>query len=218
MSDVNVQLVREFFELNGFRVMTYWQHDTVRPRAPDHGLQLFVENGAPVGPRPSEFVLQVGDVAGVTHALVEVRAWHADRFYASVIQSNPVLFEVASEESLARARDALGSPDLCTILVVSELPMSGEARRRAVALLEDGGISHIIEFPTVLHEILSKISAGVSYAPSHTLQTLRLLKRYGFVRRQQLEFKFPTEPPVPPVGPPVDTADAPEAVDEEELF
>ena len=71
MSDVNVQLVREFFELNGFRVMTYWQHDTVRPRAPDHGLQLFVENGAPVGARPSEFVLQPGDVAGVTHALVE---------------------------------------------------------------------------------------------------------------------------------------------------
>jgi len=216
MSDVNVQLVREFFELSGFRVMTYWQHDTVRPRGADHGLQLFVENGTPAPAAQPEFVLQASDVAGVTRALVEVRAWHADRFYASLVEANPVLFEVASDESLARAKQVFASPDLATILVISELPASPEPRQRAVALLQDAGIGHIIEFPTILQAILDRISAAVSYAPSHTLQTLRLLKRYDLIRRQQLEFGFPTEPPVVPVQPPVETAEPPDAGDEED--
>jgi hypothetical protein len=214
MSDVTVQLVREFFELNAFHVMTYWQHDSGRVRGTEHGLQLFVENTAPSAPRPLDLVLRIGDVSVIPRALVEVRAWHADRFYASVVESNPVLIEVAGEESLERARRVFGGADMSTILVISELPTSLEPRQHAVNLLHEAGISHVIEFPTILQEILEKINANVSYAPSHTLQTMRLLKRYNFLRRQQLEFPFPTEPPVSVVPPEVETAE--EAEDDSE--
>jgi hypothetical protein len=69
----------------------------------------------------------------------------------------------------------------------------------------------VIEFPVILHEIVDKISAHVSYAPSDTLQTLRLLKRYNFIRYQQLELPFPTEAPVIGCAPQSGTASAPEA-------
>ncbi len=207
MSDVNVQLVREFFEFNSFRVMTYWQQDMERPRATEHGLQLFVENGATSSTRKPDFVLRAGDISEIRRALVEVRAWHADRFYASVIESNPVLFEVAGEESRMRAQQEFGTDDFDTILVISELPSSPDARDRSVALLQQGGIGHIIEFPAILQDLLDKVNPYVSYAPSHTLQTLRLLKRYDLLRWQQLEFPFNVEAPGPAVAPDVVTLD-----------
>lgn len=218
MSDVNVQLVREFFELNSFRVMTLWQHDS-GARGAEHGLRLFVENVSPVADREPGLVLRVGDAVGLHRALVEVRAWHADRLYASLIESNPVLFEVAGAEAREHARGLFGADDFKTILVVSELPTSPEAQARSLAAFQNAGIDHLIEFPTVLHEILDRLNPSVSYAPSLTLQTLRLLKRYGLVRRQQLEFPFPTDPPVLTGTAPVETAEEsiPDPV-EEDLF
>jgi len=192
MSDVNVQLVREFFELNGFRTMTYWQHD--RTRAADHGLQLFVENGAAPASRELEFNLRPGDAPSLQRALVEVRPWHGERVYSSHIENNPVLFDVACDESAARARQVFGEVVFKTILVISELPTSPESRQRSLALLQAGRIDHIIEFSTILHDILDKLNPQISYSPSHTLQTLRLMKRYGFIRRHQLEFPFHNEP------------------------
>ena len=104
MSDVSVQLVRDFFEVNAFHVMTYWQHDAVRARGIEQGLQLYVENTAfGSEAHPCDFVLRVGDVSALPRGVVEVRAWHADRFYASLLESNPVLFEVAMATPVACA-------------------------------------------------------------------------------------------------------------------
>ena len=214
MSDVSVQLVRECFELNHFHVMTYWQHDSGRLHPADPGLQLFVENTAPVSGAEADYVLGPGDIAAIQRAVVEVRAWHADRFYVSVIAPNPILFQVAEEDSIARATQVFGGADFKTILVISELPASAELRERSSALFRDAGISHVLEFPVVLQEVLGKLSPYGSYAPSYTLQTLRLLKRYNFVRRQQLEFEFPTEPPPTAEPPRVETAEEP--VEEED--
>ncbi len=196
MSDVNIQLVREFFEINGFRVMMYWRHDHGRAQGGEHGFQLYVENMTAAQDGAADFVLRVGDVGRIERAVVEVRAWHADRMYASVIESNPVLLEVAGTESRQRAHQMFGQRAVATILVVSELPASAEARQRSIAAFQQAGINHVLEFPTVLHELLDKVSPTISYTSSDTLQILRLLKRYDFIRRQQLEFPFPTEPPV----------------------
>jgi len=208
MSDVSVQLVRDFFEVNAFHVMTYWQHDAARARGIEQGLQLLVENttGGRAG-EECDFVLRVGDASALPRAVVEVRAWHADRFYASLIESSPVLFEVAQPASLERARQVFGCTDVPAVLVISELPASPEPRQRAIAQLRQGGISHVLEFATVLHELVERINAQVSYSPSHTLQTLRLLKRYGLIRRQQMEFTFHLEAPILSSPPSVDTLD-----------
>src|SRR3990172_4390503 len=128
MGDVNVQLVREFFELNLFHVLTNWQQTPRRLRPGEHAGQLFVGNTSPGLPRELPFLLHPVDVPSIDRAVVEVRAWHGDRFYPSVIEANPVLSQFVSEESTALAREVFRGQPFTTVLVVSELPSSSELR------------------------------------------------------------------------------------------
>ncbi|HEX73460.1 MAG TPA: hypothetical protein ENN65_09115 [Candidatus Hydrogenedentes bacterium] len=192
MSDLNTQLVREFFELNQFRVLTHWQHQKL-PRVADPSTMLFIERMHPDTAEEIDFLLRAAQAPLIHRAVVEVRAWHADRFYPSVIESSPVLAHVAGEEVHALGLSVFDGADFTSILVISELPASLKRRARSLELLQEMGIGHVIEFPTILQAILERISAHGNYAPSQTLQTLRLLKRYNLIRRQQLEFSFPTE-------------------------
>ncbi len=189
-----MQIVREFFELNMFHVLTHWQHEALTGHS-DAGALLFIERAVPRPPREVEFLLRAEDLPGIARAVVEVRAWHGERFYASVIESSPVLAHVAGSETHALAQSVFGSPDFATILVLSELPASPEPRQRALQALQELGIGHTLEFSAILQETLSRISAHGNYAPSQTLQTMRLLKRYGLMQRQQLEFPFPVQSP-----------------------
>jgi len=212
--DVNLQLVREFFELNGFSVLTNWQQSFWRERAnvgeglPETGTQLFVDNTHPVVMGDLPTVLGAADVSGIDRAVVHVRAWHADRFYPSVIESSPVLQNFRNDRVLAVARHVFMDQPYATVLVISELPVTMDQRQRSLSLLQDAGIDCLIEFPVLLRSVLDRIGVDGNYAASPTLQTLRLLKRYRFIRNQQLEFSFPTEPPTPTHPPFVDTADA----------
>jgi hypothetical protein len=110
------------------------------------------------------------------------------------------------------AANVFGTEDFATLLVISELPTSPKPRETLAAIAAGLGIDHVLEFAAVLQDMLQRINAHGNYAPSQTLQTLRLLKRYGLVRNQQLEFSFPLEP-APSAGPvhatvlPVDEAD-----------
>lgn len=199
MSDINVQLVREFFELHLFHVLTYWQEGSPRlpepmPRGGDAPLLLFVENTNHDHAQRPEFLLSSRSIGAIERAVVEVRAWHADRFYASVVEGNAVLGHVASAETRQLAEHVLGTREFSTILVISELPASAEPRDKALTLLRQLGVDHVLEFPALLSAMLEKVHAQGHYAPSATLQTLRLLKRYDLIRRHQLEFLFPFEP------------------------
>lgn len=198
MSEINVQLAREFFELHGFRVLTHWPHDADGPRGTDGTPLLFVEHIAPEARESVDFLLRLEDIPALSRAVVEVRAWHGDRFYPSVVENNPVLAHVAGADVHALASGVFGTPEFATVLVISELPQSPTPRRRALELLQGLGIGHVLEFPVILAGALQRVSAHAAYAPSHTLQTLRILKRYGFIRRQQLEFSFPADPRTPP--------------------
>ena len=212
MGDVNVQLVREFFELNLFQVLTNWHPASRRVRPGEHGGQLFVQNTMAQSPRELPFLVQPADVAAVERAVVEVRAWHGDRFYPSVIEANPVLYEFASRESLALASEVFQGRPFATILVVSELPASAELRVRSLGLLQNTGVGHVIEFAPILRDIVNRVDAYGTYPSSDTLQTLRLLKRYKLVRNQQMEFAFTTEAPPSDRAPIVEAA--PTAPDE----
>ena len=197
MSDINVQLVREFFELQLFRVLTNWQQHP--GLSSEHPAQIFVENTQDVeealsdSPKPADVLLALDQVASLDRAIVEVRAWHGDRLYPSIIESNPVLHQFSKREGSSLAAEFFGNRPCHTVLVVSELPASIEPRHRALQLLQGYGIDYVIEFPTILHGILLKMSEGVAYTGSATLQTMRLLKRYRFLRNQQMEFGFVDE-------------------------
>ena len=206
MSDINLQLVREFFELSLFRVLTHWQQDAYRPASGEHSVRLYAENTQTTAPRDLDFVLSASQVRAIPRAVIEVRAWHADRFYPSVIENNPVLSEFVKPEALDVAAEMFGGKPFGTILVISELPQSPEPRARTIQLLAEAGIGHVLEFPVLLHDMLNNVSVNSVYTGSQTLQTLRLLKRYRLVRYQQMEFMFPMEAPAPLRAPLVETS------------
>ena len=185
-----MQLVREFFELNRFYVLPHWRCEDVSHSSENASL-LFVERAQVEAGAEPEFLLRPADLAGIHRAVVEVRAWHADRVYPSTIEGNPVLGHVAGQEIRDLAETVFGAPEFKTILVVSELSTAPMVRARALQMLQDFGIGHVLEFPTILGDLLDGVSVNGNYAPSQTLQTLRLMKRYSFVRRQQMELVFP---------------------------
>lgn len=191
-----MQIVREFFELHLFRVLTHWQHEALFAGQADPSVLLFIERaGAPGAAERPGLLLRPEELDALGRAVVEVRAWHADRVYPSVIEGNPVLGHVATPEVNQLARHVFNTEDFATVLVVSELPASPKPRERSLQLLAGLGIGHVLEFPVLLQDMLQRLNAHGNYAPSQTLQTLRLLKRYGLVRNQQLEFAFPLDPP-----------------------
>lgn len=204
MADVDLQLVREFFELNQFQVTTHWrQHD--EQVHPDGGLQLYVENAQPVEDGHLDVVLHPADLKHLKYAVIEVRAWHTDRFYASVIESNPIVTQFSEPWALAPARDFFGTDQFKTVLVVSELPRSPEHRVHALQRLAQTGVHHLIEFPAILQDLTQRVVLNGMYTGSPTLQLLQLLKRYKLLRQQQLEFAFPMDVPVDAPGAEVDT-------------
>lgn len=196
MSDVNLQLVRECFELNLFRVLTNWQQADTPLQAGEHAGQLFVENTYSAPVRDLPFLLHPVDLPAIERAVIEIRAWHRDRVYPSVIESKPVLTQFVSEESLTLARNVFDNQPFRTILVLSELPASADLRARSLAILQETGIDHVMEFPSLLQELIAKVNINSPYPASQTLQTLRLLKLYKLVRNQQMEFPFAAEAPV----------------------
>ena len=210
MSDVNLQLVREFFEVNFFHVLTFWQHGSSRAVQGDHSMLLFLENVRPRQDKDPAFVLDLANIDGLDYAVADIRAWHGDRFYPSVIEANPILATLAREETHTLTRDMLNTDEFSTILIISELPKTPEQRSRSIGLLKESGIDHIIEFSTIIEGLLDKISENGNYSMSQTLQLMRLLKRYKFIRNQQMEFTFPTEPPSVIVSPDVETCVEPE--------
>ena len=204
MTEVSLQLVRECLELHLFRVTTYWQHEDDGPRVAESAALLFVESRTPDMPAELPFLLRDSEFTRLSRAVIEVRAWHGDRLYPSVVENNPILAHVTSAEVRALAEDVFQGAPYASVLVFSELPQSPKQQERALELLRDLGLDHAVEFPTVLQQMLARINAHGSYAPSATLQTLRLLKRYNLLRRQQLEFAFPMEPHAPAKAPPID--------------
>lgn len=192
MSNVDLQIVREFFELNLFRVLTYWRQGQDLPYAGETGGQLFVENVRPGPATDLGLVLFAADLPAIHRAVVEVRPWHTERLYPSVIEASPSLGQFVADEALAPAQEVFGGAPFSRILAISALPATPEQRARSIQLLKGRGIGHVIEFSTVLQDMLQKVSVHGG-ATSCTLHLLRLLKRYQLVRYQQMEFPFPTD-------------------------
>ncbi len=188
MNGLDLQLVREFFELNLFRVMPFWQRSERDPH-------FFVENALAPSSAVPEFELDAGGLASIARGAVSVRAWHADRFYASVIEANPTVTAFARRESHGTARALFGAAEYQHILVLSELPVSPAPRAAALQVLARLEVDHVIEFSTLLEGLVQRVGENGSYASSASLQLIQLFKRYRFFQQQQLELGFPLEPP-----------------------
>ncbi|MCK5558685.1 MAG: hypothetical protein KAJ01_09915 [Candidatus Hydrogenedentes bacterium] len=192
MSDVNLQLVKEFFELNGFMILTNRKHQLRKIGVDwEYSIELLVANLDFVKPEEeSGFLLEPRDLKAIPRAIVDVKGWHTEVFYPSTIESARSFFAFVSPESLQYATRVFKGEPFSKVMVLSELPSNKEILARSIDVLRKNGIDHTLEFSTILRDLISHVQINNNYTESDTLQLVRLMKRYGIVKDLQMEFLF----------------------------
>lgn len=173
MSDVSKELVRVFFELNGFFVKS--------------DASLLIKK-TPAGKfRPGNFLLSIDELNKIQQAIVDVKAWHTEVFFPSVITSSADMFKFLEPENLKTAEKFFGTKNFKKIIVVSKFPTVRETLKKSGAILKQGGIDHGIEFPTILTYLTNYVKTNINYVTSDMLQLIRIFKCYDLYSSPQLD-------------------------------
>jgi hypothetical protein len=197
MPAVSETIVREYFELHEFLVRQHRKYIVQSRGQDEHDIDFYVLN---LHPRPLEgerpFVLSSSDLACVDRAIVVVKGWHTEIFSHSVLTHATDISRFAESKVLQQAVRAFGGEgSLLKILVVPALPQSAAAREQSIAVLRSKGIDAVIPFHTVLAALVSATEVNRNYQKSDLLQTIRILKNYGFFKEPQLELFKPRRKP-----------------------
>ena len=197
MAGFDENLVREYFELNGFfvRQLHKYQVHSRRKRAEEQ-IDLLVFNPAP---KPSEgsvgaFQIFSSDLPKISQALVVVKGWHTSRLTPSMLRGGSKIsdfldseVESAKENFFSNLEEDATKGPLAHILVLPGLPASEPLRGQTIELLRARGVDAILSFPTILENLLHHVETNLSYQKSDALQMIRLLKLYDMIKPPQLE-------------------------------
>ena len=200
MAGFDENIVREYFELNGFFVRQLRKYLVQsRKKRADEEIDLVVYNpNAPNDGVPAGFQLFSADMAKIRRAIVVVKAWHTSRFTPAMLKSSSRVFDFLKKEVLNKAEtyfsfdedevdpEVVGSGGFTKILVLPSLPTSDPQRTESIELLKEQGVDGIITFSTILENLLRNVEVNHSYQKSDLLQMMRILKIYDMVKEPQM--------------------------------
>jgi hypothetical protein len=195
MAAIDEEIVREYFEQNGFFVRQGRKYQVqARRKTGGEEIDLLVFNPAwRRGLRKPEFLLFSSELPFLHRAIVSVRGWHTDVFTPAMLKNSPEIFRFVEDGVLKEASrlfpeeaeaDAAG---LTRILVLPALPTAEPFRSQSVELLKARGVDAIISFRAMLLDLLEKVEVNQSYSKSAVLQMMRLFKNYDLLKDMQLE-------------------------------
>lgn len=189
MSAVNEWVVREYFELQGFLVLQPRKYTVpARPKKAEEEFDLLVLNPrAAEQTLPADLVWSTQALQSVACAVVGIRGWHTERFYASTFEQAPDILRFAEPDALERAAAQLGRSDMAKVLCLPRLPASGPIRARTLEVLAAKGIDGVLGFDVMLRELIRQADVKCNYDKSDLLQVIRLLKNYDLLRDPQLD-------------------------------
>ncbi len=200
MAGFDENIVREYFELNGFFVRQLRKYLVQsRKKRADEEIDLVVYNpNAPIDGVPAGFQLFSADMAKIRRAIVVVKAWHTSRFTPAMLKSSSRVFDFLKKEVLNKAEtyfsfdesevdpEGVRSGGFTKILVLPSLPTSDPQRTESIELLKEQGVDCIITFSTILENLLRNVEVNHSYQKSDLLQMMRILKIYDMVKEPQM--------------------------------
>jgi len=206
MAGFDENLVREYFELNGFlvRQLNKYQVHSRRKRDVEE-IDLLVQNPAwkPSEQKPG-FQLFANDLPLIRRAIVAVMGWHTSRLTPSMLRSGSKIHDFLRKEVIEAANEFFsgfedesveseaGKEGLMRVLVLPHLPANDPLRSESIRQLQEHGVDAILTFPSILENLLHKVETNLSYQKSDVLQMIRLLKIYDMVKSPQGEL-FETE-------------------------
>jgi len=196
MSSVDENIVREYFEQNGFLVRQLRKYQVQsRKKTTDEEVDLLVFNPSfQSSSRDPDFMLFSSELKYIHKAVVVVKGWHTLRFTPAMLKSSPEIFRFLEKTVVKKVSDlffeeAGGSAEgeLLKILVLPGLPTENPYREQSIELLKEKGVDGIISFRSMLLDILAKIEINRNYQKSEILQVLRILKNYDLLSKPQME-------------------------------
>lgn len=195
MSSVDENIVREYFEQNGFLVRQLRKYRVQsRKKRRDEEIDLLVFNPSYSKPsRRPDFMLFSSELRYIHRAVVVVKGWHTLRFTPSMLRSSPEIFRFLEKQVVKQISALFSSAskgeedDLLKILVLPGLPTENPYREQSMELLKEKGVDGIISFRSMLLDILARVEINQNYQKSDILQVLRIMKNYDLLRDPQLE-------------------------------
>jgi hypothetical protein len=189
VSAIDEQVVREFFELNGFLVRQLSKHQVQsRRKQRDEAIDFVVFNPRPDGGGFSgDFILFPSTLRTVRRAIVSVLGWHSERISAARLRSSPEVFDFLAPEATEAAllefpaEEGALFQDLTRILVVPGLPDPEDTRAETIRGLRERGVDAVLTFRSMLTDLISRVEVNHNYRKSDVLQLIRLLKNYNLV-------------------------------------
>jgi len=188
MAAVSESVVRECFEQRGFLVRQTRKYVGPNPRESEEFdfLVLNPQPKASSGPLP--FVLAAEDLAGLSRAVVVVKAWHTEIFSSNRIEEEPDILRFVQPAIFRQATSFFGAgAEVKKILVVSDLPQEEAARQRSIDTLRARGVDGVLAFRALLVDLVASTELNRNYQKSDLFQTIRLLKSYDLIKDPQME-------------------------------
>lgn len=199
MAGFDENIVREYFELNGFFVRQLKKYQVQsRKKRGDEEIALAVYNPSAAGERSETgFQLFSADMLRMRRAVVVVKAWHTSHFMPAMLKSSSRIFDYLKKDILNKTEgyfgideppfdEALETGPFKKILVLPGVPTSDPQRSEAISLLQESGMDGIITFSTILENLLRNVEVNHSYQKSDLLQLMRILKIYDMVKEPQM--------------------------------
>ena len=199
MSGFDENIVREYFELNGFfvRQLRKYQVQSRKKRIDEEIDMLIYNPKASADEAINNFQLFSQDVASIRQAIIVVKPWHSSKFTPAILRSETKVFDFLKKEVLNKASDYFNLNEIeltketqsfKKILVIPSLPSGEPHRSESITLLKEQGIDGIISFATILESLIRNIEVNQSYQKSDLLQLLRILKIYNMLKEPQMTF------------------------------
>jgi len=201
MAAIDEDIVREYFEQNGFLVRQVRKYavQSKKKSSDEEMIDLLVLNPAFVrSERKPDFFLFTSELPYVHRAMLSVKGWHTNVFSAATLRNSPDIFRFLEQNVQREANRQLAldpaepgaGDDVLKILVVPGLPTQEPYRSQSVAMLKERGVDGIISFRTILQELIGRIEVNRNYRKSDTLQIMRILKNYDLLKEPQMDL-FP---------------------------
>jgi len=199
MAGFDENIVREYFELNGFfvRQLRKYQVQSRKKRAEEEIALAVYNPNAPTERTETGFQLFSADMLKMRRAVVVVKDWHGSRFTPAMLKSSSKIFDYLKKDVLNKADGYFsfeeapfdeGSEEgqYKKVLVLPGIPTSDPQRSEAISLLKESGMDGIITFSTILENLLRNVEVNHSYQKSDLLQLMRVLKLYDMVKEPQM--------------------------------
>jgi hypothetical protein len=192
MSRVDEEIVRGYFEQNGFLVRRLQRQTESFRRKAGEERDLLVYNPAfRSGQRLPEFFLFASELRYVQRAVVLLSPLSGGRFFPGMLRSSAQMFRFLEQNVMKKKGMAFALPEeeseSLRLLVVPAVPAAEPHRSQVIRSLQEKGVDGVLSFRSILLDLVGQVEINGDYAEGSFRDVVRLLKNYDLVKDPQME-------------------------------